>query len=344
MPYLLTANRRILVPAVAVTGVRDPLDRPIRAPHGSMALHAMNQSLMQSFSCIRFLPSSRRGPSVCTLVCMPANGSTAREDLLFLQQLAWFGQDMMLVTEYVQHTESSGVMTNWKEEHLSDYADWRRRMQFLLHDLNRDAAAEVDHLRTVREDGARNIPTMAFFWWKAWSWDIVVPMTFRVRHDIARVVQTYLCNNFSWDSNPEVLRNVMNLCIEHRRFIPRRTVKVVQGPSTLEALAYLRTQRDRDGAENARTHAIIMNAVWDGIEHVLVQRMRVLCSRFNDLAGELLHVRAMLQELRLPPSDDGDQAVAVQAAEAAVSLEEEAAAASATNRTQPEEEAAPTQE
>lgn len=307
MPPRLIAHRRRLVPTTPVPFVQDGLDRRIWAPVGTRAVHYLAESLMQHHVTVRFLPNGPNDNALrSTPMRMPLNGNTARNDLKYIEDLSWFGQDILLVTEYFHYQVANGITEGWTEEHISDFVDWRRKMRFFINDIQTDVAREVAHLREVGEDGARKAPTGAYFVWKAWSWDIVVPMTFRVRHDIARLVHNHLSASFGWESNEVILRAALELCEPRRRFLPYRRIRQVSSATLRESQLYLRTQRQRQEADHARQSAWHMNLVWDNVENEIKERMDFLWARFNSLAEDLLHLTAMNRELRAPtvPSDE----------------------------------------
>ncbi len=291
-------------PALVRNGIRDPLDRRVFAPDGTRASYYLRLGLQKNFVCIRFLPAGPEAPMTTTLQRQPPNGTTAREDLQFLQEKMYFGQDILLTTEYFETRASSGIMSEWAQEHLADYVDWRNRMNFFLVDMVDDILHEIDHLREDRPDGARNSPTQAYFLWKAWTWDMVVPCTFRVRYDVAKVIGAHLCGSFSWNSNNTILKKILEMCELRRRYLPRREVTLAQPASPAEATQFLKSRRQREVALYGQQCAEEANYIWQMVEDGLVEKARYLKVRMRDIAHDFQHVKAMLDEININPFAD----------------------------------------
>lgn len=237
----------------------------------------------------------------CTFIRMPANGSKAREDLQFMQSLVWFGKDILFTTNRGLHSGTNGFANGWDQQNIDDYQDWRRKMRFFLHDMEKDIKEEVRHLRTPTEQGIRPTPTEAYFIWKAWSWDVVIPMTFKVRQDVQQLISLYLMTTFHWGHNDVIIRAALRLCRVRRRFLPCRKMKEAVVPSKEEEARFLFTSKKKAIAAEQHRSAWRSAAAWTGAEDELRFREQMLQLRLDATTDELTHIRSMLTEMQSEP-------------------------------------------
>ena len=301
MPRLV-AHRRVLVPPPKPPS-SDPLERKITAPTDTIGHRRIKAGLLQHFIALRSLGTAEYEDD-CQIVRMPNNSSTAREDLTYMQTISWFGQDILLATQHCNEHQIEDFGKDWNGLSHLDYLDWRAKMRFLMYDMQKDIAAEVAWLSELNEDGSRRTPTDAYFLWKAWTWDLVVPMTFRVRYDVMRVVSKYLLSTFRWASNDYILRGALRLTATRRRYLPHRELKGAWDATPEEKERYLTTDSKKREAALYMRYAWSLGAVWTGVEEELQYRMTSLHQRFHAIAEELLHLQAMMRELRLPDGDE----------------------------------------